>query len=302
MEGTSAAGASTTLCSVIICTMGLPERARSLLRAIESVRIGNLQQAEVIIVVNGQKYDENLLISLSARTDITLIQIPDPSFGEALLTGRRAVTTPYFGFLDDDDEYLPGAVDARLKVLEDDPSADLVATNGYRFKGHNDKIALHQLKAVPENPLLALYRENWLPSCGGFFRSRRVPAEFFQQLPRHIHWTWLAFRLVQANRRVTVLDHATFRINDTMGSASKSETYLFCHTDVYSRMLTAATQPQIRQLLRSRLVQSWHEVSDFHRRNGALRLAWAAHLRSFQYPSGWKFLPYTRKLFGIRQR
>jgi glycosyltransferase involved in cell wall biosynthesis len=282
--------------------MGLSDRAFSLHRAIESVRIGNTRTATVIVVVNGQKYDENLFESLRKRDDIKLIKIPVASFGEALLSGRRAVTTPFFGFLDDDDEYLPGAVDGRLKVLENDPMADVVATNGYRNSNNKDSIAFNQLKDVTDDPLLALYRENWLASCGGFFRTNTVSVDFFQQLPRHIHWSWLAFQLLQAGRRVAVLDQPTFRINDTDGSASKSDTYLLCHIEVYSRMLASATRPIIRKILKRRLMHAWHEAADYYRRQGILKLAWTAHLRSLQYPPGWKFITYTRKLLWVRHQ
>jgi len=219
------------------------------------------------------------------------------SLAAGMLAGRRAVTTPFFGFLDDDDEYLPGAVDTRLAAMMVHPDASIVTTNGYRHLHGEDSLAMHNLSHVGGDPLVALFRENWLASCSGLYRSADCPIQFFENLPRHIHWTWLAFQAMEAGLHVVTLDFPGFRIHDTVGSSSKSKTYLLTYVELFERMLARTKRPDIARVLRSRLSQAWHDISSFHRDQGAVRAAWIAHWHSVRHPSGWKFMSYTRKLF-----
>jgi hypothetical protein len=285
------------LCTIIIPTLALAERTDSLNRAIESIKRGNKCAPKVLVVVNGTRFDATLVTKLQARADIELIQIPTPSSPEAILAGRQAISTAYFGFLDDDDEYLPGAVDVRLQLLATHPQASVVVTNGYRHRNGEDFISMEQLAGISDDPFAALFRENWLASCGGLFRTDYLPADLFKDSPRHIHWTWLAFRMMEAGKQVIVLDIPTYRINETSGSASKSETYLLCHIELYRRMLASVSRSDIAEILKVRLPNAYHQISEYYLTRGSLRSAWAAHLSSLRFRSGWKFFPYTRKLF-----
>ncbi len=287
-------------CAIIIPTLALRERADSLERAIESTRSGNECPPKVLVVVNGQRFDASLVAGLRARQDIQLLQISTPSSPAAILAGRKAITTPFFGFLDDDDEYLPGAVDARLEAMAAHPEASVVITNGYHHRLGEDSLDVEYLANLSDDPLAALFRENWLASCGGLYRTDHIPVEFFEDSPRHIHWTWLAFRLVEAGKRIVALDVPTYRINDTLDSSSKSKEYMLCHLDLYRRMLERVSRPDIVRILRARLCQASHEISAYYLKQGSLQAAWSAHLSSLGHRSGWKFLPYSRKFIFAR--
>ena len=299
-SGTTRGGAATH--TVVIPTLALGERAASLRRAIASARAGNQAAIDVVVVVNGQRFDPRLVDEVRTMAGVRVVQRPQPGSPGAILAGRLAVTTPFFSFLDDDDEYLPGAVDARIEVFEREPDVDVVAANGYRRRDGNDVRALKNLANVPRDPLRALFDENWLASCGASFRSSTVPAEAFERLPRHIHWTFLAFTLAVAGKRVAVVDAPAFVIHDTPGSASKQESYLLCHIEVYQRMLDAAPPPPIRAIVAARLAGALHQASDHFRRAGRSAAAWRMHLRSLTRPGGWRYLAYTRRLLFARPR
>lgn len=287
------------LVTAIIPTLCKRERAESLERAIRSLHAASTEPVNILLVVNGQSFDPALVKCMRSRGDLGLIQIPDRSAAIAQWRGRATVKTEYFCFLDDDDEYLPGALDDRLAVLAADPGAAVVVTNGYRRQEHTDRLAMSNLAKVTADPLRALMQENWLASCGGLFRTADVSTSFFEDLPIHIHWSWLAFHLAEAGKRIAVLDKPTFRINESANSASKSDTYMLSQVTIMQHMLEQVSRPDIARILRARRSQAWHDVSCHHLNKGALRAAWNAHLHSLSHPSGWKFLPYTRKLFGL---
>jgi glycosyltransferase involved in cell wall biosynthesis len=283
-------------CTVIIPTLATADRADSLKRAIRSAGQGNCIKPKIIVLVNGRHYCEHLLSELKESSEAHLIRSSASSLAEALLAGRREVSTPFFSFLDDDDEYLPGAIDARLAILEASPEISVVVTNGFRHVQGQDQLAMQNLPNIPQDPLYALFQENWLASCGGLFRTRNVPVDTFLDIHHLREWTWIAFRLASEEFKIASLDIPTFRIHDTPASASKSEKYLLSQVGLYQRMLSMPPRPDIARIIRRRLPQAWHDVSSHHMEKGALDLAWTSHLKSLRHPAGWKYLSYTRKL------
>lgn len=282
--------------TVIIPTMALPERADMLRRAISSAREGNLTATEFVVVVNGSRYSATLVDELRTLPQVRVLRLEQPGSPGAILAGRQAVRTEYFSYLDDDDEYLPGSVDARVAALQAALEADLVVCNGFRRSGAVDRLALQHLQQVPADPLGSLFVENWMPSCGPAFRTSTVPESAFEALPQHIHWSLLAFTLAMMGKKVTTLDRPCFVINDTPGSASKQESYLLCHIEVYERMLAAKPPSHVRSIVARRLASALHEASDYFRGQRRLREAWGMHLRSLFTVRGVAFLAYTRHL------
>lgn len=284
-------------CTIIIATLARRERASTLDRAISSLRTGNRSVPNIVVVVNGDRFDRDVVNGLKTLPDVRVHQIPTPSLPAAILAGRQAVETPYFGFLDDDDEYLPGAIDARLGTMATNPRASILVTNGYRNVQGRDRIAMSLTNAVESDPLAALFSENWLASCGGLFRTHDFPPDLFVGIARYLEWTWLAFQIASARKTVAVLDQPTFRIHDTEGSESKSDEYFQSHVMTLARMLTGTRRRDIRALLRRRIAYAYHDLSNRHLGRRRLGAAWISHLRSLAHPSiGWRFLPFTRHL------
>ena len=288
--------------TIIIATLGLATRRESLERAIRSLQAGNKALIRILVVVNGNRFDPLLVEELRHRSDIDLVQIETSSLSAAILVGRNQVETPFFGFLDDDDEYLPGGVDIRLDAMRRDPEASIVVTNGFLRRDGEDHIAMNNLADVEEDPLSALFNQNWLASCGGLYRTSHLPSTLFEDIARYLEWTWLAFRITSLNKHVIAVDQPTFRIHDSEVSESKSDEYLFSRFTILERMYSACNNARIRKKILTKMAQTWHEISCVNLQRGKLTDAWTAHLRSLGYKAGMKYLTYTRHLLFPRKR
>lgn len=282
--------------SIIIATMAAAERASSLQRAIASVRAASSQPVQLIVVVNGNRRDPALLQWLSEQPDVQVAVSPPPSLPQALLRGRELVTTPYFGTLDDDDEFLPGTLDERLARLCAADQPDLVVSNGIRRSAEGDRQTYASLDNVQQQPLAALFQRTWLQSCNGLYRSTSVGPAFFADYHAYAEWTWLAFCLAQAGKRIAALDVLTYICHDTPGSLSKSPAYAAAYQDLYRRMMARRPPPDILNLVQRRLGASWHDVSVNALAEGRLLLAWKAHWQSLLAPGGSRYLAYSRRL------
>lgn len=80
------------------------------------------------------------------------VSLEEGSLPRALIAGRRTVATPFYSFLDDDDELLPVAIDLRLAPLLADPAVDIVASNGYQPKRGCDILFYSRLGLVAASP------------------------------------------------------------------------------------------------------------------------------------------------------
>lgn len=271
-------------------------RRESLLRALDSLRAASVHPVRILVVVNGNRFDPEVVADLSAMPDVLVHQVERGSLPYAIEVGRSLVESPFFCFLDDDDEYLPGTIDRRLGMLDADPSLDLVVTNGYRYDGALDSPALRVLDKVPGDPLRALFDGNWLASCGGLFRSATVGPEIFRDINPYTEWAWIAFRLARAGKRVAVSEEPGFRIHETPGSASKSDAYRRAFLPMYGRMLESGLPREVQRMVKARISDTLHDLSDMERRNGNAGAAWRLHLASLASVRGLRYLPYTCRL------
>ena len=159
------------LITTIIPTLCESGRRDALLRAVESVHQASVHPVRILIIVNGQRFDPDLVDLLQSRKDVEVIQIAEGSLTKAHLAGRQNISTEYFSFLDDDDEYLAGALDTRLALMCNNCAADVVVTNGYSNQAGNDRLTYSRFANISANPLYELFQENWLHSCNHLFRS-----------------------------------------------------------------------------------------------------------------------------------
>lgn len=282
--------------TIIIPTTCEAPRGPGLLRAIDSL----LAQAEtsVLVLINGQRYDHGLRAALEGRRDLQVHYLATGSLPEALHTGRQLVRTPYFGFLDDDDEYLPGTVAARLAPLQADTAIAFSVCNGFKCSGGQERLLIDDVEAVRRDPLRVLAESGtWLASCGGLFRTSRVLPEDFNSAIKDLEWTYLAYRL-GSRQKLAVVPEPGFRIHETPGSLSSSMRYREGLVKTLGHILALPGLPaHIRHRLRHRLAHAHHDLSATHLAQGQRGQAWRHHLVSLRYPTGWHFLPYTRRLF-----
>jgi hypothetical protein len=296
------AGSASMSCLVtaIIPTLASPARMPLLARAVASLG-ANEASVRVLCVVNGSLHAEDATQRLASMGAETIYNEP-PSAPLASLAGRRAVDTPFYCFVDDDDEYLPGAIDHRLAVLSGNARAALVASNGYRCVDGRDSLALLHLADVPADPLAALFRENWLPSCGAVFRASAIDAGYFERPHPYFEWTWLAFRIAVAGMPVAVLDRPTFRIHDTPSSLSKSKAYRASDVALYRRMMQSPLPVPVRRMIRERLATALARDSVERLRENELRAAWQSHLQTLRMPGGWRYCSQTLRLVAASLR
>jgi len=288
--------------SVIIPTMATPVRAESLTRAINSIRTSSSQPVKIIIVVNGNKYDMHLLKWIDAQPDIFLHRQEMPSAPEAIRSGRALVSTEYFSTLDDDDEYLNGAIDLRLSELRKSPQTAVVVTNGYRNRKGLDEPCYKSLADIPTRPLLALMEIPWLNSANAMYRSAAVGIDYFENSHPYAEWTWLAFSLAMHEKQFAAIDTPTFRINDTSDSLSKSQAYDQAYESLFERMLAERPPVRVVNKIRQKMGSMYHQYADRLLNEGDRVGALRWHVRSLAQPSGFRYLSFTRRLFFQRHK
>jgi glycosyltransferase involved in cell wall biosynthesis len=281
---------------VIIPTTGSPARAASIRRAVASIRAATSRPVRIIAVVNGGKEDPGIVDWLRQEPGVLVILDARPSLPHALLKGREAVSAPYFATLDDDDEYLPGALDRRIAALEQAPGAALVVTNGYRHARGRDDAYYNHLPRVATDPLSALFEANWLNSGNALYRTGMVTAADFADHYPYAEWTWLAFRLALRGAAIAVDHTPGFRIHDTPDSLSKSTAYFQAYLDLYDRMLSLRPPLAIRKLIHRRRSATWHDYSVKALQINRRADAWKCHLRCLALPGGLRYVSYTRRL------
>lgn len=274
---------------------GMLERA---LRSLEAQRV----PPRVLVVANGPGVDPALADSLARRPGVDVARLETGSLPAALRHGRSRVTTPFFGFLDDDDEYLAGAIDLRLAPMLADPTVDAVATNGYTNVAGVDRVRHEHPDRAAADPLRALVGENWLASCGGLYRSASVPLELFDGVTRWYEWTVLGFKLA-SSCKVRYLPALTFRVHDSPRSLSKSREFRVAEPQVLEMVARLPDlPPDVREALRRKIGRAHHGLSSMYLASGERGLALRHHLRSVAAPGGLAYVAYTRKLLPFWPR
>lgn len=281
--------------SVIIATLASSKRTDSLKKAISSVRKASIHDVQIIAVINGNRYDGALCQWIKRQDDIQFVYVSKPSLPNAILKGRELVETPFFSILDDDDEYLPDAIDMRINMLVNHSACDLVVSNGYVNTMQGDTIFYNNLKRVQSDPLQSLLKANWLASCGALFRTSSFGAPFFADYHPYAEWTWIAFKLGMDNKEIVILDKPTFRINNSTESLSKSVAYKNTYFSLFPKMLEKQPPPDIAKLIKKKIGAAFHDKSDNELKTGEYSKAMQSHLKSLCYPGWWRYIAFTRK-------
>ena len=288
---------------VIIPTTCITGRWAVLQRAIGTVASQDAVNVRVLVVVNGDRFDPDCLAALRARSDLRVHYQLEGNLPLALRVGRSLVEAPFFCFLDDDDEYLPGALAYRVQPMLADPRVDFTASVGLRCVDGGDRLALTELQVdqINAQPLLSLGVENWLASCGGLYRSSSISLDYFDGVTQYYEWTYLAYRLA-IDKTLRYLERPTFRINDSSDSLSKSAAYRLAEIDVLHKLLDLPLPRKAQVEIRRKIGSAHHRISDYCLEQGWRMPAWQHHLKSLLYPGGWKYSTYSRHLLLQRSK
>jgi glycosyltransferase involved in cell wall biosynthesis len=211
--------------------------------------------------------------------------------------GRTLVTNEFFAYLDDDDEFLPGALRTRVAPMLEDADVGFVATNGYldAGDGKGDVMAYRPSPDLEREPARELLLANWMQNCGNLFRASSVTLDFFDGKTKYYEWTLLAFKLSQ-RLRMRFIDVPTYRKHDSTESLYKSAGVVEGSIVVIDMLSAMNESPSLRPTLTRLRCSAFHATSDFYRVAGDYTKAWKFHLQSLGSPWGWRHLPYTRKL------
>jgi hypothetical protein len=212
-----------------------------------------------------------------------------------VLQARRVIQTPYFAFLDDDDELTPGSTDQRVSLMNDNPAADLLVSNFYNCNPEPKRhFSEPQMKRIGDDPLLALMDFNWCHSANVMFRTDRVDIDYFEDSHPFGEWTWLAYRMAMARLRLMAVDMICCAYHNTEGSLSKTAAYRQAYLPLFRRMLALNPPQEIARLVQRKIGAALHNESTHALKSGHLVKAFGLHLRSLACPDGWKYLTYTR--------
>jgi glycosyltransferase involved in cell wall biosynthesis len=287
--------------TVVIASTCEARRADAIRRAVHSVKTQEGVDVNLVFVVNGKRYDQTLADTLQEDPQIAVHYLDEPSYPAAVSHGRTLVTTEYFSFLDDDDEFLPGALLMRVTPMLADSSVDFVATNGYLCCDGVETIAYGPSTTIEQEPLAELLRANWMTPCGNMFRSSTVTRDYFEGATRYFEWTIIAFRLAM-KLKLRFIDSPTYRKHDTPDSLFKSAGTAEGSVEAIETMMALHTSPSLRDRMIEIRTLALHAASDSNRRLGNYRRAWSFHLRSLRSRYGWRHLLYTRKLLPLSRR
>ena len=138
---------------IVSIVIPLFNKESTILRAVNSVFAQTNKNFELIIVNDGSTDNSAKLIeSLSEDSRIRLINQINAGEGAARNRGIREAKTDLIAFLDADDEWLPGFLDAVLKLREKFPACEVFGTSFY----------ISEDSAPLYHPLaFTLYKEDW---------------------------------------------------------------------------------------------------------------------------------------------
>lgn len=287
---------------VIIPTLCDARRGPLLLRAIDSVVSQDGVAAMPVVVVNGARFDPVLLAQLEARDDLRLVRIAEPNLFRARRAGFGSLRTAFFATLDDDDVFLPGALQHRLAVLQADPACDWVVTNGVFAAPDGERPYIADIAAVRRDPYGTLLDYCWLCSAGNLFRRTAVRADIFDAT-RSMDLTYIAFRLLAEGRKVAFTDEPTFRYFSSPDSTSKQDFYNLPTAEAIATMMALPLPGWVRRGLARKYRRAMHDVANYHLDKGQIVKAWTAHLRSLAgLPEVFRYAAFTRKLLAGPRR
>jgi hypothetical protein len=168
------------LVSAIIPTYN---RAGYVGRAIESALD---QGANVEVIVVDDDSTDNTRDVVGSYSKVRYIHQPNRKEGAARNTGAAAAQGEYFAFLDSDDYWQPGKLDADLERFEQPDRPALVYSRALNVDEHDRPLGIRRLQTPQGDVFWALAREAFMPmstvavradafrACGGFNGDPRL--------------------------------------------------------------------------------------------------------------------------------
>lgn len=136
--------------SVILPTFN---RARFLPDALDSIFVQGVPDVQVILVDDGSTDDTRAVVAAYGR-GVQYVRQENSGVAAARNTGLSLATGRFISFLDSDDVWMPGKMEAELSIFDGNPSAEAVISDSERWL--EDELVCpswfaEQGLAVPEN-------------------------------------------------------------------------------------------------------------------------------------------------------
>ncbi len=287
--------------TVIIRSLGQRARRDALRRAVTSVISQQGVHAECIVIFNGSDYDRDLIVWTLAQPRTRCLILDGPNKPEATYLGRALVASPFFSFLDDDDELLPGALARRVALMRRFPKTDCLATNGYYTENGATRLLYTDARPMQDHGYVQslLDSRNWLASCGGLFRSETVKLSYFQDLPKHREWTVVAFRIA-SKLTVHFEDIPTFCVHSTAESESKKDSYIDAAVVTLDHWMNTTNDKEQMRIISRQRTAAFQRMCSHYRMRGNFPAAWSAYWNAIRSDGGWRYAPYGALLLAQR--
>jgi glycosyltransferase involved in cell wall biosynthesis len=285
---------------VVVPTALDKKREPLIRRAIDSVLKQVGVRVQLVLVVNGSRFDADLLARLREDRRFAVLQMVEGNVSLARYRGLQDRVCDFFCFLDDDDELLPDSLRARVAALEAHPDWDVVAANGYIREAADELLVGPELRAfIARDPAGSFLQTNWFASASAMFRAARFSPEFFRIAHRHYEWTYLFWKLLGEGYRVGFCDAIAYRkYEDHPLAVARSEAYRLAHAEFLRSLMELPMEPRIRAAIRERYVMALNASCDHYLAHREARLAFAAYLKCL-WNGGWRYVPKARKFIGL---
>jgi glycosyltransferase involved in cell wall biosynthesis len=284
--------------TVIVPTTCQASRTLLLHRAIESICAQYDVNLEVLIIVNGNRYDQQLMTELEEDARLRVIRLEEANVSSARYEGAQQAAGDFFCFLDDDDEFLPHALSHRVNIFHQYNSADVVVTNGYEHRAGSDTplVAPGSASKISESPGESFLRSNWFASPAALFRARSIDPELFNFSYKYFEWTYLFFLLLSKGKRICYDEAFSYRkYEDNPLSVSKSIEYSLAYPEFLLSLAKLDLEPSINRMIQEKYLIALNSRSVLEMQQGSWGRAWRSHLKCL-LSGGWRYLPFTRKL------
>jgi glycosyltransferase involved in cell wall biosynthesis len=285
--------------TVVIATTAEKKREHQLERAMNSILSQEGCEFNLLIIINGSRFDPALRKSIEQNKQVTCHYLTEGNFPKALMYARSKVDTEFFCFVDDDDELLPLSLANRLAGFSDGKKVDVVVGNGLKKATNSAELEMHpDILTYQQQPLEILTQQNgnWLASCAGMFRTETIPYEYFSDYATYAEWTYIAFKLA-INKQVTFVKEPCYRINVNTESLSHNEAYLFGQYAMNNMLLGLKLPNHVRSSILIKRRDMEHEFSERFLREKQVLRAWFYHFKSLcNRNTFFKYFLFTRYL------
>ncbi len=262
------------LVSVIIPTYN---RADCVARAIDSVLRQTYSNIEAVVVDDGSRDETAQVINTILAQDSRVrysTNINPKGCGGARNTGLSIAAGDYIAFLDDDDEYLPGKIQAELNVFLFQPRIDVVVSGvpAEWCREGNRGIGWIELEFQPNRIF---------DGCKIMFT--RTVMENIKFRYNYMEWRDIAFQIYKNKFNVFLLSSTCYRKNSVPNSLSKQHELMLTQALDNARYYYENTNNREgHEIFKHYLANCYKNIANYHFKKGHWYRSFRNYLQAFQ--------------------